>query len=311
MHMVVCAVCSERLLASQTDLMILTDEQLVVLQNPSLPSNIPPQGYDFEAFNKAILNSQGSAEVNSGEEKLVVCKSCSGFLSKLELPPLALANDNFLGQDCIPPHIRDLFANARPIELSLISRYRVHCTIHKYSANQDPSSTNGAPSQCYMHGNTITFANECSSLLSILPPPKEVVGEKICVLFVGSVYPSPDDIMKMTPLLARRHVVWELLTWLKDNHSGYKDVTISGSNLDALLPNNNPTVPDGVFISHLPSTARDAESSGYTNEQDEPVVGEKIPTPVSGVISQSNDSTEQSPRNQALESWWGSLFCPA
>ncbi|KIO18010.1 hypothetical protein M407DRAFT_84394, partial [Tulasnella calospora MUT 4182] len=155
-----------------------------------------------------------------------------------------------------------------------------------------------------MHGNTITFANECSSLLSILPPPKEVLGETICVLFVGSVYPSPEEIQKMTPLLARRRVVWELLTWLKDNHSGYKDVTLSTANLDALLPFDDPSVPNGVFLSHLPSAPRDAESSGYSNETDEPVVGDKIPTPVSGVIAQSIEGlTIRENKALAIKHW--------
>ncbi|KAG8919885.1 hypothetical protein FRC00_010794 [Tulasnella sp. 408] len=90
----------------------------------------------------------------------------------------------------------------------------------------------------------------------------------------------------MTPLLARRHVVWDLLNWLRSNHPGYKDVTLSRENLDFLLPldsENSPHIPNGVFMSHIPSKARDSESSGYTNEEDDIVEGPSIPTALNGL----------------------------
>lgn len=274
MKMVVCSVCSERLLESQTELDPLSPDLLQLLSNPSLPPGLHPTGYDFERLHCAILDPQGIVKDSDGATQFVVCKSCSSYLSKSRLPPLSLANDNYLGFDCVPDHIRSLFETATPVELSLVSRYRVRCTVHKYSSktnSADAANSAGspsyAPSQRYNVGNTITFANECSSLLSILPPPAEALGETICVMFIGSVYPSPEEIQKMTPLLARRNVVWKLLNWLKDNHFGYKDVVLSRTNLDAILPNEDPSIPTGVFISHLPSTARETESSGYTNDQ--------------------------------------------
>lgn len=109
----------------------------------------------------------------------------------------------------------------------------------------------------------------------------------ICVTFIGSVYPSPDEIQKMTPLLAQRNVIWDLLNRLKDNHSGYKDVVLSCTNLDTVLPNEDPSIPTGIFISHLLSTACETESSGYTNDQDDTPQGPEIPSSANGVISES------------------------
>ncbi|KIO15375.1 hypothetical protein M407DRAFT_13315, partial [Tulasnella calospora MUT 4182] len=136
------------------------------------------------------------------------------------------------------------------------------------------------------------------------PPPAEILGETICVMFIGSVYPSPEEIQKMTPLLARRNVVWDLLNLLKINHSGYKDVVLSRTNLDAVLPNDNPSIPTGVFISHLPSTARETESSGYTNDRDETPQGPEIPSSANGVISNSIEGlTIRENKALAIKHW--------
>lgn len=307
MKLVVCAVCAERLLESQTDVIPLSEQQLSILTNSSLPVGIFPTTYDPATFHHAILDSKGFVPQDDGSHHFVICKSCGNYLKRMKLPPLALANDNYLGRDCVPENIRKLFEDATPVELSLIARYRVRCTIHKYSAKDVSSPDSAAPSQRYLHGNTITFANECTSLLSVLPPPSEVLGETICVMFVGAVFPSPEEIQKMTPLLARRHVVWDLLNWLKSNHPGYKDVTLSRDNLDSLLPldsESGPRIPNGVFMSHIPSKARDSESSGYTNEEDDLVEGPSIPTALNGIISQTIEGlTIRENKALAIKHW--------
>lgn len=158
-----------------------------------------------------------------------------------------------------------------------------------------------------MKGNTITFTNECDTLLNVLPPTSEVVGETICAMFVGSVYRSPEDLRRFTPILARRNVVYELLKWLKINNPFYKDVEISMENLDALLPNDDASVPVGISLRHIASTVKEAESSNYVPEDDGDDLGsEDIPIPVSshGVLPGSIEGMSiPEIKLQAIKHW--------
>lgn len=285
LEQVTCAVCSERLLRSQTKTQTLSDAQLSLLCNENIRTLFEPESSAQAVFNGAILNLAGHEPTEAEPHGLITCTSCSGHLAKMQLPPLALANDNYLGHAHLPPRIKELFAKATPVELSLIARYRVRCTIHKFSARDGDSA---AFSQRYMKGNTITFTN---TLLNVLPPTSEVVGDTICVMFVGSVYPSPDDLKRFTPILARRHVVYELLQWLKKNNAFYKDVEISMKNLDALLPNSEASIPTGISLRHISSTVKEAESSGYVQEEqpDEEAVSAPVSVASHGVIASSID----------------------
>lgn len=285
MEQATCAVCSERLLLTQLSTCTLSDAQLGALRNENLKGLFDIQP-GLDRFKGAILNPEGFAPTEDEPNALHICTSCEGHLADGLIPPLALANDNYHGHDNMPPRIKELFRNATSVELSLIARYRVRCTIHKFSA---PPNSSPALAQRYMKGNTITFTNECDSLLNILPPSKEVIGETICVMFVGSVYPSPEELKRFTPILARRHVVYELLTWLKANNPFYKDVEISLQNLDALLPDDDAAVPIGISLRHIASEARDAEASTYvpTEAPAEGLETRDVPVASHGVIAQS------------------------
>ncbi|KAG8957647.1 hypothetical protein FRC00_003706, partial [Tulasnella sp. 408] len=114
MKLVVCAVCAERLLESQTNVLPLSEQQLRLLTNSSLPVGIFPTTYDPATFYHAILDSKGFVPQDDGSHHFVVCKSRGNHLKGLKLPPLTLANDNYLGRDCVPEIIRKLFAGATP-----------------------------------------------------------------------------------------------------------------------------------------------------------------------------------------------------
>ncbi|EJD54967.1 hypothetical protein AURDEDRAFT_50129, partial [Auricularia subglabra TFB-10046 SS5] len=176
-----------------------------------------------------------------------------------------MANNNYLGRDCVPAHIRRLLLSATPIELSLIARYRVRCTIYKFSRKKG-SPQYGRPdatSQHYSHGNAVCFANGNSKLLSMLPPSPAEIRDTVAVIFVGNVMPAPEEIEKMTPLLVRRHVVETLLRWLKENNPYYSDVVISLENLELLAQKDENGYPVMLDVQLVQSEATEVPSSSY------------------------------------------------
>ncbi|KAK7021329.1 hypothetical protein VNI00_017431 [Paramarasmius palmivorus] len=84
----------------------------------------------------------------------------------------------------------------------------------------------------------MAFEAPIPKVYNMLPPPKEDIEEVLAILFTGPAEPTPED-FKYTPLLVRRNVVKDALTWLILNHSGYSDVQLSIDNLmqyDESLP---------------------------------------------------------------------------
>lgn len=286
MEQVVCALCAERLLRSPTKFLTPSDAQQASISSDHLPPMVRPLFHPI--FGNALLEPAGFSPTPDDPQQLIVCCSCLVQLNDGRMPRLGLANNNFLGWNNVPDDIRDLFNKATAVEKSLIARYRVKCTIHKFS-----SKRGGSPNlaQSYMQGNTITFANNCNGLLDVLPPAKDLVGDTICVMFVGSVFPSPKELKKFTPILARRHVVLTLLTWLKANNPYYKDVHISMDNLNDLLPGVEPSVPNGISTCLVSSALRKTESATYVphdpTSDDSVPANNDIPFAPTGVIGQS------------------------
>ncbi|KAK7023591.1 hypothetical protein VNI00_016630 [Paramarasmius palmivorus] len=81
-----------------------------------------------------------------------------------------------------------------------------------------------------MKANAMAFEAPTPKVYDILPPPRDDIDEVLAVLFTGPSKPSADDFTR-TPLLVRKSVVKEALTWLILNHRDYSDVKLSEEHL--------------------------------------------------------------------------------
>ncbi|KAF8218406.1 hypothetical protein L208DRAFT_1068099, partial [Tricholoma matsutake] len=100
---------------------------------------------------------------NSAYE-LNLCSSCLSAIDKHKLPPLALANQLFLGP--VPPELQDL----TPIKESMIALY---------------PNLSFPQNQCGFHGNIIIYPQSAQKIAMMLPPSIEEITLPICIIFVG------------------------------------------------------------------------------------------------------------------------------
>ncbi|KAK7038924.1 hypothetical protein VNI00_010315 [Paramarasmius palmivorus] len=82
-----------------------------------------------------------------------------------------------------------------------------------------------------MKANAMAFEAPIPKVYDILPPSRSDIDEVLAVLFTGPTQPTVDDFHR-TPLLVRRNVVKEALTWLILNHVEYTDIKLSEEHLN-------------------------------------------------------------------------------
>ncbi|KAF5326512.1 hypothetical protein D9611_000715 [Ephemerocybe angulata] len=218
--------------------------------NPTFPHPLPDPLAHTVSY--AFLHPSG-LRVNGTDIALSLCRDCANHLRRRKLPPLALANQTYLGE--VPDELKDLTV----VEEAMISRSRAKCWIirlKEINHTLDVSNT-----QRGMKGHVIVFPQRPSEIARILPPPIEDVITPICVIFIGSKPPSQEWLReKAKPLLVRKEKVQNALVWLKAHNPLYRNIKINHNllgQLDAehLLPFN---------IQHiLPSTESDTATSRY------------------------------------------------
>ena len=179
-----------------------------------------------------------------------VCPSCLNALRQSKCPRLSLANGGWLGE--VPSCLQDLsFAEKLMVSRMYHNRFivRVGC------------------GQMKLKGNVILFTKPMQKVYAILPPPKDELQEILAVVFFGPTQPTIDD-YKRIPLLVRHKKVLDALSWLKLNHSGYQDLSISLENLSqyregmALLL--QPPPPPPAPLSYSPPSPGEISEFGRT-----------------------------------------------
>ncbi|KAJ7787909.1 hypothetical protein B0H14DRAFT_2273289, partial [Mycena olivaceomarginata] len=94
-------------------------------------------------------------------------------------------------------------------------------------------------------GHIIIYPQQPSKLAAILPPAIEDIISPVCVLFVGSLPPTPEWLHDHTKLLAVSATrVRKALQWLKEHNLQYRDITINESCLHFL--EENPVLPFNI-----------------------------------------------------------------
>ncbi|KAF5329099.1 hypothetical protein D9611_014298 [Ephemerocybe angulata] len=187
------------------------------------------------------------------------------------------ANRNYLGD--IPAELKDLTF----IEEAIVARCRAKMWILQLKE--------GLPSEIAQrgfHGNIIVYPQRPSSVTRILPPTVDEIITPICVLFIGSTPPTYEWLRtKAKPLVVRREKIRAALDWLKSHNPLYKDVIVSGENLNS-LPEDD-VLP--VHIEHIQSTSNIDE---LTSRYDDPPSTTDTSLHAAAVGNDNNDSVGDS-----------------
>jgi len=196
-----------------------------------------------------------------------VCPSCLNALRQTKCPRLSLANGGWLGE--VPPYLQDLsFAEKLMVSRMYHNKFivRVGC------------------GQMKLKGNVILFTKPMQKVYAILPPPKDELQEILAVVFFGPTQPTIDD-YKRIPLLVRHKKVLDALSWLRLNHSGYQDLSISLENLSQYKEDEPPVVVEWRWSAN--GTVRPEGLSKHSQDirEEEGVVEGKCPFIVHGLTS--------------------------
>ena len=206
-----------------------------------------------------------------------VCPSCLNALRQGKCPRMSLANGGWLGE--VPSCLKDLsFAEKLMVSRMYHNKFivRVGC------------------GQMKLKGNVILFTKPMQKVYAVLPPPKDELQEVLAVVFFGPNQPTVDDYNRI-PLLVRHKAVIDALSWLKLNHSGYKDLSISHENLSQYREDEPPVVVEWRWSAN--GTVRPEGLSKHSQDamEEEGVIEGKCPFVVHGLTSDrlSGKTTEQ------------------
>jgi len=191
-----------------------------------------------------------------------VCHLCKSNItrSKFKTVPLySYANNCWLGPV--------------PEELVGLSYLEEQCIARARSTRCVIKLKKGESGQFASKGNVCIFPQEPKILMSVLPPPINVLHDEIAVVFVSSAdNPVTAEILEKSPLLVRRHRILRALEWLKQNNPLYKDIRIDYETLNCDYPtdgaalgfattevlNNSSANSEGTSYAHYASESNDA-----------------------------------------------------
>ncbi|KAI0634070.1 hypothetical protein C8Q77DRAFT_1016755, partial [Trametes polyzona] len=277
----VCAVCARRtnkeyILKEKPD-----NIRFDLLQNENLPLEALPDSYNFEAYQRAILNPKGLLSPQQRSD-ILICKECHSALQNNQLPRYALANWLYYGHDKLPHCVQSAFSESTQFERLLISRARASVISVRFSdikghyENKIGQSRDG--SQGCVRGNVAIHPQDAAHLTNVLPPGHDAIRDSICAVFVGENPPSPQNIEALKPVIVRKSRVKTLIEFLVSHNTSYcPDGTFVGfskNNLNNLFGEGTAStdcgIPCAMEIGHIQlNDAINAATEGYVPDGDE------------------------------------------
>ncbi|PPQ97075.1 hypothetical protein CVT26_001258 [Gymnopilus dilepis] len=278
---VVCAVCSIRERKAKTFTVHGRNVDLKLLQNDDLPAGLHPNSYDFDLYNRAILNPKGLANLTDVGD-MIMCRACYTALMSGNMPKFALCNWLYYGKENLPGNIREALAEASVFERMLISRARCNSICCKFKvAEGDGGGGVLAGFRKGIRGNVMVAPLDALRLHKVLPPKIEMKDTMTAVI-VGNKMPSKHTISKLGPVLVRKSRIQLLLSFLLTYNPHYRpgdDLSFSQANIDAIHDDaDGPEVPKTVIITHIDANEGTEEiNSDYTpRNEDELIESERL-----------------------------------
>jgi len=271
----VCSVCGKATPQSEAKWVDGNDINLELLQNLDLPNEVLPQDYNFEAYNKAILNVKG-LEFPDHIGHMRICLRCFNALGSDVMPKFALCNWLYYGTDRLPSTVKSAFEEANMFDRMLICRARANSIVCKFNARGEGNEEaeprrEGILSQVRkgVRGNIIVAPLDVVKMNEVLPPGPETIRDTMCAIFVGATLPTLTSVSKYSPILIRKSRVKTMIEFLLANNDHYtptQDFQFSAGNHANLLDGGGDEgVPCYVQIGQVaPDDAMAAATSDYT-----------------------------------------------
>ncbi|KAJ7204260.1 hypothetical protein C8J57DRAFT_1100862, partial [Mycena rebaudengoi] len=274
-----CAVCAALTPALDIQDVEVADVDLKLLRNDELPRKVWPVSYNFEAYERAILCSDGLHDLQK-PAKIRICKNCVKELNKGRMPKFAMANFLYYGREALPQEVRIAFDTASIFERMLVCRVRYNSISCRFKASEyDPNEEEG-PEKLMLRnyrkgvrGNVMVTPLNVAQLNDVIPPPPEVIRDTMSVLFIGSVPPTRQTIHKLSPVLVRKSRVKVMLQFLLDHNPNYGRLAgfkgYSEDNMNKLFDGGDrgkdEAVPCAVHVGFLPlNDAVESATADYT-----------------------------------------------
>lgn len=276
---VACAVCGQRKFSADIQSIHPEDIDLTLLRNDTIPSMAWPTSYDFELYDRAILEPVALGDPWSLQD-MSVCSKCASCLERGGQPLEALANHQYYGLDSLPADVAEAFRTSTAMERQLVSACRATTISCTYKA--DKGGVPGAR-QRYCRGNVAIIPQDICSLRRVLPPSLEEARDLMCVLFVGrESVPTMQTVKKMSPCLVSRRRVELMIRFLVEHNQHYRrlGVTYSAANLAAICSGpgfgegDDVGVPASLDVQHLPvgDVSAEAVTSRYDSSGNAPFI---------------------------------------
>jgi len=274
---VTCMVCARETAENETE-----ERSVTEIQNKQLL--VPSNHHSSHKLTKGMLLETSAIKGTEGTMRGSMCLDCTRWIKKRKTPPLALANNMWIG--AIPTSLSILTLP----EKILVARYFPAAFIVKLFPKQKGAKfwpTSGLHSG--MRGNVSTYklnTDDIADMVNtdIMPPPAKILASTIGVTIIG-----PKNMPERTMpnfLRVRRDRIRTALLWLKDNNPLYANVQISEASLGELPVNNIPPEILGAIRSSDRTDQLEKERAGYVvNDEDAEDEDEKCEGYVPGLCN--------------------------
>ncbi|KAI8892307.1 hypothetical protein BC833DRAFT_511850, partial [Globomyces pollinis-pini] len=140
-----------------------------------------------------------------------ICDECCEAIYQDEIPTFSIPNY------CFPESSSQYFEDLSIAETLMISKVYPRTVIYQHRAFQKGGHS-------YMKGHCVSFENDICNAVTVLPRTNDDLDGILRIVFIGMCNIDP-RIPKVNTVNGNRVIA--CLRWLKKNHSGYKDITIS------------------------------------------------------------------------------------
>ncbi|KAF5328905.1 hypothetical protein D9611_014252 [Ephemerocybe angulata] len=252
-----CSVCSAMKYHRELKRKPATLLDLTLLRNDELPRRLCPTNYDFQAYDRAILEPI-SLENRTEKGWMLVCNTCLSDLLKGKMPKLALCNWLYFARDKLPCDIKKAFEDMSIFEKALICRVRTNSLLCRFTGIDDDYGEDAfVKGKRHIRGNIMSTPLDTMRVNAILPPSPEQITDTMCAIVMTARPPTQRTIKKLKPILVRKSRVKRLLEFLIQNNPSYKKSHsfggFSAEHLEGLFTGESDEgVPSAVNIGYLP-----------------------------------------------------------
>lgn len=275
----VCAVCSICVLQRESVWVSAAGVELKLLQNPYIPKEILPRTYDFELYDRALLNPKG-LQYTDRLGFMRLCIKCHKSLLGSKMPKFALSNWLYYGYDSLPSDVKDAFDSSTVFDRMLIGRARANSITCRFNAKRDTDNPDASEKDSILdrarrgvRGNILVAPLNTVRMNRVIPPPSSALKDTMCAMFIGQKLPTKSMLKRYPPVLVKRSRVRTMIAFLLEHNSHYRPSETFGyseENLNSLFDNfEDEAFPSGVHVGYMPrNDAVETTVADYTRRND-------------------------------------------